>query len=613
MKICFGVLGSTLLFLGAVSCTGSRTIVVDGQTLSTTENNNNTNNTASCSGSLSATMIPVGGISLANIRTGDTINWMVTASGCSNNYILITSGGESISFTPTTPAIFPITYNNITTINEQVIVKALDGSGNVIFQITINGGTFTVSSGSTHCVATTASPSFFLSLDSNNNPVAPVTIPVLVVNSSTGVGVTQVLDNGVAVPATQVVPTLPTSAAQSQVIQIQESAVGTRVLRFNVVDSSGRTGSCETSVSVAGLLPPTPTISSLTATPTIVGIGQPVTLQLTATGTVTRARIDGQAVTLNNGVATYTYVPTRTGRITIEATVENDSSSVNQSVAIHVNPACVIRAVTGPASLPGLIHAQVDITGSYIGATVAGSGITSVSLPAGNTATNLAVNIPMISSPTPLNLTVYGPDNTESFCSTVAAAAPVQLPAPSLTVNGSSGNTTAKIKSNLSICWSSPGATACELKVNGAVLSTAINGTQTVNNIQSDQNVELTCSNSAGPVTKKVLVTMTGRWYQASNAVSCSSVCASQGLYNRASPEGAYCTSGENKPASALADGILYPYGINFAGPDSNTYAASVYTSDCRGTGTTCCYKPSNIQPHDRDVTDWLTGCYCTL
>jgi hypothetical protein len=91
-----------------------------------------------------------------------------------------------------------------------------------------------------------------------------------------------------------------------------------------------------------------------------------------------------------------------------------------------------------------------------------------------------------------------------------------------------------------------------------------------------------------------------GHWYQA-NQKNCSAFCGTLGKSNVASPEGAYCMSGENRPTSAVADNIDYKYGC----------WQSCNPSACTGAQSDgiFCYRPD--QTTDGDVTDFTVGCFC--
>lgn len=93
-----------------------------------------------------------------------------------------------------------------------------------------------------------------------------------------------------------------------------------------------------------------------------------------------------------------------------------------------------------------------------------------------------------------------------------------------------------------------------------------------------------------------------GAWFNA-YLQDCNNFCASIGRSSSPSPDGFRCTSGENRPWSAIQAGVDYgPTGCwhncalpeGFAGAASNGY---------------WCYHPS--QKRDNDHTDKTLGCYC--
>ena len=92
----------------------------------------------------------------------------------------------------------------------------------------------------------------------------------------------------------------------------------------------------------------------------------------------------------------------------------------------------------------------------------------------------------------------------------------------------------------------------------------------------------------------------TGRWYQA-NEASCPTYCAGKGLSNVASADGGKCVSGEARPQSAIAQGIVFTWGCS-----STCTAQSGTTTQSYGK---YCYRPG--QKHDDDSTDRTVGCFC--
>ena len=96
---------------------------------------------------------------------------------------------------------------------------------------------------------------------------------------------------------------------------------------------------------------------------------------------------------------------------------------------------------------------------------------------------------------------------------------------------------------------------------------------------------------------------ITPRWV-ATRGEACSTVCSREGLFSRLSPEGSYCTSGEQIPPSAVRK-VPYVYGC-------------WPFRDCRSQGTRStvqvgqhCYGAG--QRRDKGRTDITVGCYCDL
>lgn len=94
------------------------------------------------------------------------------------------------------------------------------------------------------------------------------------------------------------------------------------------------------------------------------------------------------------------------------------------------------------------------------------------------------------------------------------------------------------------------------------------------------------------------------KWVK-TNGLSCISVCNQQGLISKASPEGAYCASGEVVPASARG-AITFSNGCKpnrqcaAQGPVKGAVHVAQY-----------CYGPR--QTRNKERTDITMGCYCSL
>lgn len=93
-----------------------------------------------------------------------------------------------------------------------------------------------------------------------------------------------------------------------------------------------------------------------------------------------------------------------------------------------------------------------------------------------------------------------------------------------------------------------------------------------------------------------------GQWYNAFQQ-DCNNFCPSIGLANTASPDGFRCTSGEERPWSAIEAGVNYsPTGC------WHPCAAPEGLVGGRSEGFRC-YHPA--QKRDHDVTDITVGCFC--
>ena len=93
-----------------------------------------------------------------------------------------------------------------------------------------------------------------------------------------------------------------------------------------------------------------------------------------------------------------------------------------------------------------------------------------------------------------------------------------------------------------------------------------------------------------------------GSWYPA-KMKECSKFCDKKGMDNVPSPDGAYCASGENKPASALAAGIDFLFGCwpncsaGLRGPAPKSKGPFCYAQG---------------QKKDNDKTDRTVACFCS-
>lgn len=124
-------------------------------------------------------------------------------------------------------------------------------------------------------------------------------------------------------------------------------------------------------------------------------------------------------------------------------------------------------------------------------------------------------------------------------------------------------------------------------------------------NTQGSHNVRVT--NPDGQLssisTGTVFTVITPRWV-ATRGEACSTVCSREGLQSRLSPEGSYCTSGEQIPASAVKK-VPYAFGCwpHRDCRSQGTRAAIQVEQYCYGAG----------QRRDKGRTDITVGCYCDL
>lgn len=91
-----------------------------------------------------------------------------------------------------------------------------------------------------------------------------------------------------------------------------------------------------------------------------------------------------------------------------------------------------------------------------------------------------------------------------------------------------------------------------------------------------------------------------GQWIQA-DTIFCPTACSLISAVNVASSDGAYCASGEVRPASAIAAGIKFTFGCT-----GGCVAGAPPGAQSVGSR---CYLPG--QKRDADKTDLTVGCFC--
>lgn len=83
-----------------------------------------------CEADLAVTLTP--NIPAIGVRIGDTINFEISASGCTGSYVAETSNGTVIPLV-NDKAFFPVTYNAVASnVFERVQVRSVDTKGNVL-------------------------------------------------------------------------------------------------------------------------------------------------------------------------------------------------------------------------------------------------------------------------------------------------------------------------------------------------------------------------------------------------------------------------------------------------------------------------------------------------
>ena len=99
-----------------------------------------------------------------------------------------------------------------------------------------------------------------------------------------------------------------------------------------------------------------------------------------------------------------------------------------------------------------------------------------------------------------------------------------------------------------------------------------------------------------------------GKWYQATSTQICSADCSAKGLKSIPVPgTKIFCMSGEKRPASGVAAGIVFSYGAwrdASPTPESSFEIEGGLASEGKN-----CY--SVTQKRDNDKTDITVGCYC--
>lgn len=556
-----------------------------------------------CQTPLSAVIKPVSG-SLASVPVGGSVTWMVQAQGCSGKF-RVEHDNKAYPFTSAIPAVFVATYPAAREMTEVVEISALDDQGQVIGQTTVSSTPFSIA-GVSACTVIAGSDQISVPVNASNQMSEPVAISFQVKHTAP-ISIRQInIAGGTAVPAANINLVLPTVSALAHNLQLLVGAPGTQTFAFKVQNAAGELGECAGNVVLTPVVTQAPLITTFNASPMVLNIGQPMNLNLQATGNITSATIDGTPAPLNSGANTRSVIVTRTGALSSVATVTGPGGTSTRTAQYLVNPTCQIRPVQPPTALPGNLGLSIDIAGDFVVAVVNGPAISSGTI-AGVTGgvTNFPLTVQMQTSPAVVTLTVYGPGNTSGTCGGTAIYTPPNLPPVptlSLTADGQTGTVEVEALRSTTIAWSSNGATACTLKRDGAVLSSALSGSHVQTNITTDIIWDLNCSNAGGQATKIVTTKSVGRWFQVSNSnfATCASICNGMGLTNINSDEGARCASGENRPASAA--GI-----ISYSSCWPNCTPGNVVNGATSNQGW--CYRPGQTQ--DSDPSDRTAGCFC--
>lgn len=161
-----------------------------------------------------------------------------------------------------------------------------------------------------------------------------------------------------------------------------------------------------------------------------------------------------------------------------------------------------------------------------------------------------------------------------------------------LTINGNQfvSGATAKVGSEIcsSPTWISPSQMSCKIP----------------NLASGFYSVIVTNPEGQGSGSSVKYETVTPKWVKTSG-LSCVSVCNQQGLISKASPEGAYCASGEVVPTSARG-------AITFSnGCKPNRQCAAQGPVNGAANAAQYCYGPG--QTRNKERTDITMGCYCSL
>lgn len=554
-----------------------------------------------CSSPLQATIKPVSG-SLANVNVGASVTWMVAAQGCTGKF-RVEHGNNAYDFSSASPAVFSVTYPAAREMTEIAEVLAIDEAGTVIGQVSVSSAAFSIA-GVSACTVLAGSDQISVPVNSSGQMSEPVAVSFQVKHTAP-ISLRQVINGGAPVAAANVNLTLPTVSALTHNLQIQIGAPGAQTFAFRVQNAGGEQGECSGSVVLTPVITQAPLITTFNASPMVLNIGQPMNLNLQATGNITSATIDGTPAPLSSGANTRSVIVTRTGALTSTATVTGPGGTSSRTAHYFVNPTCQVRPVRPPTAIPGPLELAVDVAGDFVVAVVSGAAISSANIAgvAGGV-TNLPITVQMLSTPAAVNVIVYGPSGTAGTCGGTAIYTPPNLPplpTLTLTANGQTGTVVVEAKRNAAIAWSSNGATACTLNRDGVLLSNALSGTHSQTDVKVDVVFDLSCSNAGGTTTAQVRLDAVGRWFQVPISTdTCSDHCSAMDLNNLASVEGARCASGENRPASA-AGIISYRACFPNCTPGGNVSGAA--------SEGMFCYRPGQVR--DADTSDRTEGCFC--
>jgi len=411
--------------------------------------------------------------------------------------------------------------------------------------------------------------------------------------------------------------TSPVAQANSSIqFSMRPLRLGTTLVKFPIVNSQSLTANCEVNITVNGVQPPDLTIS-LSADGAFGNVSTPFTSGQTS---IINWSSNGNSCILKDGNTVMNSYTAPYGEFTTVPLTNTTPNPIQKvySATCTGGPLNETKTVTVTLTINPGLNAVLNIAGTAARTTtVPTGGAVTLNWTSQFATRGCILGDGVNSSPVAVNGTIQIQNIAQAVTWTLAcwdtvsmktSSVQIQTVLPvigSFTANGIATRATIPFASAVTLSWTTTDVHHCEL--NPGLLPVGENTTRSVT-VAANTTFTLTCQSAIGPLSKTVVVDVTGAWINAYGQ-TCSTFCTGRGLVNKQSPEGAYCTSGENVAASAI--GIIeYKKGC---------WGSCTVPGDVRGATSNreSCYTPElqapykKAQKQDWDRTDITTGCFC--